>query len=54
MFQLTSGMTVESCTIACLANSFVFTGIGGFDLFFRIVDQDPVKVMNGSQIVPVT
>ena len=29
MFQLTSGMTIQLCTNICLANSFIFTGIGG-------------------------
>ena len=34
MFQLASGMTIESCSSICLANSFIFSGIGGFVLFF--------------------
>ncbi len=34
MFQLLSGMTLESCTSICLSNSFVFIGIGGFEFSF--------------------
>jgi hypothetical protein len=33
MFQLANGMTVESCTKICFANTFLFSGIGGLGLF---------------------